>query len=161
MRGTPGAVSPVLLIFSSKVKRPTKALARSNAVAEVSQTVVFANGPLTQSGKLAYARVTRDRHVRASRAAISARWGGQGRPSMRRCPLGLGVYKDTKTEFKAYEKFNLPSPPQRAGSRSIRAASGYVRNEREQSRGPERVRHSSWLETLAEAFFYGQQGGLW
>ena len=160
MRGTPGAVSPVLLIFSSKVKRPTKALARSNAVAEVSQTVVFANGPLTQSGKSAYARVTRDRHVRASRTAISARCGGQGRPSMRRCPLGLGVYKDTKTKFKAYEKSNLPFP-QRAGSRSIRAASGYVRNEREQSRGPERVRHSPWLEMLAEIFFYGQQGGLW
>ena len=72
MRDTPGDVFPVLLIFSSRVKRPTKALARSNAVAEVSQTVVFANGPFTQSGKSAYARVVNNRHTRARRVAISA-----------------------------------------------------------------------------------------
>ena len=155
MRGTPGDVFPVLLIFSSRVKRLTKALARSNGVADVSQTVVFANGPSTQSGKSAYAKEARDRQARASRVAMWYVETNIRRLSTGRDPARLKYLYHSPGGMKWSSLF---FPENTARQKSLfTGCERLCENERKPVRTRERARHPSLHGINVVDVLHGQQ----
>jgi hypothetical protein len=94
---TPAALLSVLLISSVALNMAMSAFARAMGLADVLQTMVFASGPLTQSGK-AYT-CARAAHVSARTTKKVASIGGEfaeERPRKEGAGPGLHLYRQKK-----------------------------------------------------------------